>query len=348
MDSDRFRTEHDTQWRRLDELVRRGGRTVRRLRPEELEELLDLYRRTTTHLSIARSRFDDPLLVQSLSQRVARAQALVYGSRPTTLRGVLRAATETFPAAVWHLRWFVGLAALAFLLPAVALGTWIGGSPAALQASAPAAVREAYVEEDFEAYYSADASAQFAADVTTNNIQVGFLAFASGVFLALPTLAVMVLNGANGGLAGGLFAAAGELPRFFGLILPHGLLELTAVFVAGGAGMALGWALVDPGDQPRLDALVTQGRRAVVVVLGLVVVFGVSGLIEGFVTGSPLPTWVRVGIGVLAEVAFLTYVGVLGRQAAGKGLTGAFGERAEADADPLARAAVTTAPTPSL
>ena len=327
MDSLQFRAEHDTTWQRLDHLVGRGGRSLKRLESSEVEELLDLYQRTTTHLSIARSRFDDPALVQMLSQRVARAHALVYGSRPPTVRGLRLAVTETFPAALWHLRLHVALSALAFLLPAFVVGAWIGNSPAALQASGPEAVREAYVQEDFEDYYSADPSAQFAADVTTNNIQVGLLAFATGVVLALPTAAVLILNGVNVGIAGGLFAAVNELPRFFGLILPHGLLELTAVFIAGGTGMALGWTLIAPGEATRADAMVTQGRRAVVVVLGLVVVFAVAGLIEGFVTGSALPTWARVGIGLIVELVFLAFVAIQGRAAARRGLTGAFGER---------------------
>ena len=76
----------------------------------------------------------------------------------------------------------------------------------------------------------------------------------------------------------------------------------------------------------RLQALAAEGRRAVVIVLGLVAAFLVAGTIEGFVTGRPWPTWLRVGIGVLAEAGFITYVVVLGRRAAAKGLTGTLGE----------------------
>ena len=123
------------------------------------------------------------------------------------------------------------------VLPFLAVGLWVGTSPAALEASGPEALRQAYVEEDFEAYYSSLASSEFAALVTTNNIRVGALAFAGGIAL-LPTALVLVMNGATVGVAWGLFLAAGEQARFWGLILPHGLLELTAVFVAGGAGLA--------------------------------------------------------------------------------------------------------------
>jgi hypothetical protein len=151
---------------------------------------------------------------------------------------------------------------------------------------------------------------------------------------------VLVLNGANVGVAWGLFLAAGEQARFWGLVLPHGLLELTAVFIAGGAGLRLGWTLVDPGDRPRRAALAAEGRRAVAVLIGLIGVFAVAGLIEGFVTGQPWPTWLRVGIGATTTALFLAYVWVRGRDATSRGLTGALGEQADAGwARPAAAAA---------
>jgi len=109
---------------------------------------------------------------------------------------------------------------------------------------------------------------------------------------------------------------------FFGLILPHGLLELTAVFVAAGTGLRLFWAWVRPTDDSRSRSLAAEGRSAAGVALGLVGVLLVSGLIEGFVTPSGLPTWTRVGIGVVAELLFLTYVFTLGRRAFRAGWTG--------------------------
>jgi uncharacterized membrane protein SpoIIM required for sporulation len=127
---------------------------------------------------------------------------------------------------------------------------------------------------------------------------------------------VLISNGASGGAAAGVFAAAGELPRFWGLILPHGLLELTAVFIAGGAGLQLGWTLIDPGDRPRSTALAQVGRQAVTIVVGLVAAFVVAGVVEGFVTGSPLPTRTRVGIGLLVEAVFVGYLVVRGPRAA--------------------------------
>jgi len=123
-------------------------------------------------------------------------------------------------------------------------------------------------------------------------------------------------------MSAGLFANAHKLPQFFGLVLPHGLLELSSVVVAGAAGLQLAWALIAPGDRSRAEALADEGRRSVVIVAGLILTFLVAGTIEGFVAGSSLPTAARVGIGVVVEAAFILYVVVLGRANAERGLTG--------------------------
>jgi uncharacterized membrane protein SpoIIM required for sporulation len=109
---------------------------------------------------------------------------------------------------------------------------------------------------------------------------------------------------------------AGKGGLFLALLAPHGLLELTAVFLAAAAGMQLGWSVVSPGNRPRAQVLAEQGRAVVSVAVGLVVVLLVSGLIEALVTPSGLPTFVRIGIGIAAEIAFLSYVFHFGRKAA--------------------------------
>ena len=110
--------------------------------------------------------------------------------------------------------------------------------------------------------------------------------------------------------------------------------------VAGAAGLRLGWAVIAPGDRLRRDALADEGRRSVVIVIGLVLVLIVAGIIEGFVTGSSLPTLMRLGIGVAVEAAFVAWIVVQGRQGEACGITGLLGERprtwAEEDTTDLA------------
>lgn len=315
VDVDRFISMHKPAWDRLAYLSKRGRRSSRSLEPEDLDELVHLYQRVSGHLAHSRVTYRDPSLDARLTTIVADANAAIYGTRTSARSAIRRFVFSSFPGSVWRIRRFVLASALLTLLPGIAVGAWIANSDAALEASGPEAVRAAYVEDEFADYYSSEPAAQFAAGVTFNNIRVAITAFALGIFACVGTAAILVFNGANVGVAGGLFAAVGEQARFWGLILPHGLLELTAVIVAGGAGLRLGWALIDPGDRTRGQALTEEGRRSVLVVLGLVFAFVVAGLIEGFVTGSPLPTAPRVAVGVAVEAAFLAYVYRFGRTA---------------------------------
>lgn len=326
VDVDRFIITNQASWSRLEQLTASASGSGARLRPAEVDELVQLYQRASTHLSHARTQQADPALVARLTRLVATSGGVLYGTRSRSLSGAARFFTTSFPAAVWHARRFVVVSALLVLVPAVLVGAWLARSDVALEASAPAALREAYVEEDFEAYYSSAPAGEFATAVTVNNIQVGFLAFAAGILVCVATAFILVNNGANAGQAAGLFAAVGQQPKFYGLILPHGLLEISAIVVAGGAGLAIGWAIIDPGDRSRGEALAEQGRRSAVIALGLMLAFIVAGTIEGFVTPSGLPTSMRIAIGVTVFVAFWTYVVVLGRRAAALGYTGAFGE----------------------
>ena len=316
MDLDAFVSAHRGQWDRLQQLSRQ-----RKLSGAQADELIGLYQQVATQLSVIRSAAPDPALMARLSTLVARARAAATGSHDPAWRDVTRFFLVVFPAALYRTRRWWGLVALASVLVGLAVGWWVAANPAVQASVASPQQVKALVQNDFQAYYSQYAASSFAAKVWTNNAWVAALSIAFGV-LGLPVLYVLASNAVNVGLVGGLMAANGRLGLFFGLILPHGLLELTAVFVAAGTGLRLFWAWVEPGPRTRAQALGLEGRAAASVVLGLVVVLAVSGVLEAFITPSPLPTWARVGIGALVEAAFLAYVFTLGRRAVGAGETG--------------------------
>ncbi|MDT5164519.1 MAG: hypothetical protein QOC88_1413 [Mycobacterium sp.] len=178
------------------------------------------------------------------------------------------------------------------------------------------------VNHDFASYYSEHAAAAFGLHVWVNNAWVAAKCIAFSVVLGVPIPFVLFANAANLGVVAGLMLQAGKADVLFGLLLPHSLLELTAVLLAGAAGMRLGWSVIAPGDRPRGQVLAEQGRAVISVAVGLVVVLLVSGVIEAFVTPSALPTFIRIGIGVLAEAGFMTYVVYFGRRAVRVGDTG--------------------------
>jgi uncharacterized membrane protein SpoIIM required for sporulation len=326
VDIDRYMALNDSTWRELDALVDRAGTMGSHLSPPEVERLLQLYQRASAHLSYVHTNFNDPALSARLSRTVGSASAVIYSAPTRAGRAIGRFFTHTFPAAVWHARRFVAVSALLLLIPAIAIAAWLSNSDHARDVAISPELQQAYLEEEFEDYYSSEAAASFSTKVLVNNIRVSFLAFVGGILFCVPTMFLLIFNGANIGQAAGLFHSAGKWPKFYGLILPHGVLEISAIVVAGAAGLSLGWALIAPGEQTRARSLAHEGRRAVTILIGLIIAFIVAGLIEGFVTPSGLPTSMRVGIGLVVGITFWAYIVVLGRAAVAQGYSGSFSD----------------------
>ncbi len=317
MDLDAFVTEHQEQWRRLDELA-----SSYRPSGAEADELVLLYQRTSTHLSLVRSRSPDPALVARLSRLVLRSRASITGGRPSRLRDVGRFFTTTFPGAVYRCwPWWCGVASI-FTIVSIGLMVYFADHPEALtHLIGDDAVRQ-LVDRDFVAYYSQAPAEDFAFQVWTNNALIAGLCLASGILL-FPVLIALADNALSLGVDGGAMIGAGRGEQFFGLVMPHGMLELTAVFVAAGAGLRIGWSWIAPGpDLTRGQALARSARSGAAIALGLVPVLAVSGLIEAFVTPSGLPTAARILIGLVAFAGFLTYVVRFGGRAVRAGQTG--------------------------
>lgn len=314
MDIDRFIVRNSGMWERLDALADEATKLRGQLAPEQVDELVALYQRTSAQLSHARTYYADQGLTARLTTIVAKANAAIYGQRAGAGTTFRRFFTETFPVAVYSSRRFIAASAALLFVPMLLMGIWIANSPEALDVAIPKTEQQALLRSEFEDYYSSTAAQAFSTRVLVNNIQVSFYVFALGALL-LPTVLLLGFNGVNIGVMAGLFVHVGQPGKFFGLILPHGLLELSSITIAGAAGLRLGWAIVAPGERRRVDALAEEGRRAVVIVLGLMLCFMVAATIEGFVTPSDLPTVVRVGVGVAVEAVFVTWIVSRGRSA---------------------------------
>ncbi|WP_029892285.1 stage II sporulation protein M [Nocardia brasiliensis] len=310
MDVDAYSFAHRRAWERLDQLSARG-----KLSGAEADELVMLYRRTSQQLARLQSHSPDPELIAGLSAILTRARGRVLGSRADTWSEIGRFFTHRFPAALYRTwPWWAGVAAV-FLLVSAGLAIWVDRFDSARTVLGIPDDTSGLTARGgaFETYYSEHPQGAFAAQVWTNNAWVTAIALFTGV-LILPAVYLLFMNALNLGVSAGLMADAGRLDAFFGFILPHGTLELTAIFVAGGAGLKLGWTLIDPDRLSRVEAVARQGRATATIALGLVGVLLVCGCIEGFVTPSPLPAPVRIAIGFTAEAFFLVYVFGVGRR----------------------------------
>ncbi|QQS01313.1 MAG: stage II sporulation protein M [Austwickia sp.] len=316
MDLDAYVAAKSPQWRRLEELTGR-----KRLSGAEADEVLDLYQRTATHLSVVRSAAPEPDLVGYLSWLLTRARGTAARPASRDWRAATRFFTDTFPATLYRTRrWWLAVLA-ANVLAAVFLGWWFLANPQVEQSLMTPGEIDQLVNHDFAHYYSEHAASSFAFRVWTNNAFVAAQCIAFGI-LGAPVIWVLFNNILNVSIIGALMIRHDRADVFFGLISPHGILELTCVFVAAGVGLRIFWGWVEPGARTRGQAVAQEARAAMSVALGLIVVLLICGLIEAFVTPSPLPTAARVGIGVVAEAAFFAYVFTLGKWAVRRGETG--------------------------
>lgn len=294
----------------------------RRLTGAEADELLRLYQTVSGHLSLIRSVAPETGLSASLSAALAQARTRFTGARSNFMEDLAKFFVISLPAAFYRIRWLTLWCGFAFVLVAGAYALWIGTSPEALRAVASSDARvQQYVEEDFIDYYSENPAASFAGSVWTNNAWISAQAVAFGV-TGFWVPYILFMNAQGLGIAAGLFLATGKMDIFFSYILPHGLMELTAVFIACAAGLKIFWAMVRPGPRTRLQAVGDEGRSLITVAMGLVLVLLVSGIVEGFVTPSPLPVWAKITIGGLVLAGYWVYTLVLGGKAVRAGVTG--------------------------
>lgn len=330
MDVEAFVAVHGPEWDELDALL-----ALRRPGVAESDRAVLLYQRAATHLSQVRSASPDPAVVARLNALVVRGRSRLTGVREPWWRDLARFFVVSFPAALWRIRWWTAGVAAAFVVVAVATAVWIARDPQVVAAlGTPEELRQ-YVDEDFAAYYSENSAGSFAARVWSNNAWIAAQCVALGI-TGVWVPFVVLQNALGVGSAAGVMVAHDRGELFLGLILPHGQLELTAVFVAAAAGLRVFWAWVDPGPRPRTLALAEEGRALVAVAMGLVVVLAVSGVVEAFVTPSGWPTPVRIGVGTAVLAAFLTYAGVLGRRAVAAGESGDVRREHAGDAQPTA------------
>lgn len=289
-----------------------GQSALAKLPRTDLHAIGPLYRRTVSDLAYARLRGADAALLSYLNDLALRAHGVLYvekGPGWGRLGGFL---ATGFPQLLRRKALFVLAAAFMVMLGAVTAAVMVAVEPANLRVVVPAqfADNDSYYEERERnpAYNAPDEQKPaFAAGLMTNNIRVAFLAFATGTLAGFPSLLLLFYNGMPlGGLAMQQHMAHRDM-LFWSLILPHGVIELTAIIIGGAAGMVIGYALVAPGERSRRDALATAGGEAVRLVLGTLPLFIAAGFIESFITPSALPKELKLAFAALTAVFLVAY-----------------------------------------
>jgi uncharacterized membrane protein SpoIIM required for sporulation len=298
-------------WERLGLLLDRAGASLAALSAEEIQELGQLYRQASSDLALARRDFPRHQVSSYLNGLVARGHGAIY--RDDNGRGgkigafFLNNLPRTFRA-TWP---FTQAAFLMFLLPAIAGFVLTYRDPAmggTLVPGAEQVIDDVRAGTEWWQRINEDGRSLSSAEIMTNNIGVAFRAFAGGVTFGVYTLIVLASNGLLLGVVAGAAQRFNFAANLWGFVAAHGVIELSVIFIAGGAGLQLGWALLHPGLLTRRAALVLAARRAVLLLLGCVPLLVIAGVIEAFISPSTLPLAVKLLVALGSGLALYTYL----------------------------------------
>ncbi len=299
-----FVARRSASWDELEELaIKARSRRGPRLDSDGVRRLGAGYRAAAADLATARRRWaEDPV--------TTRLDGLVGATRPLVYRSVLRRSslahfvTTGYWQRIRERPRFLAVAAVFLFVPALAIGLWAHARPEAAARVGQASSVSAGIaggdtrDPDRDKITDPAVGARFASEVSTNNARVALMAYAGGLTGGATTVVALVFNGLVLGLLAGLVVESGQGEAFWRLVVPHGVLELSLITVAGAAGFRTGWALLRPGHRSRAQALATEGRAGAEVALGTAFLLLPTGLVEGFVTprGLSLPAALAVGL----------------------------------------------------
>jgi uncharacterized membrane protein SpoIIM required for sporulation len=276
-------------WQRLelllDQSARKGFRTLGR---SELRELGLLYRQIAADLAALREDPGSVHFARYLNQLLARAHNIIYSTRKTSTSTTVEFFRRTYPN-VFRKNWnYVLVAMLIFFASALAGAGLTWQDPDfKLSVLGPHMV-ETIEKHEMWTHSIVGIKPLASSAIMTNNLSVGFATFAMGITGGLGTLYMMVFNGLLMGVIGMACHMSGMSLKLWEFVAPHGVLELPAIFIAGGAGLRVAVGLLFPGYLPRRESLVRGGNEGVQLLLGSIPILVVAGVIEAFVSPTGL------------------------------------------------------------
>ena len=325
MAQDHFIEKHKTAWQRLEDLLQLfDRRSLHKLHREEVRELGKIYRRTSSDLAVARAESRDPRLINYLNSLVIRAHGRIYQADAQGGSRIKQFFTQDFPQTFRRTWRYTMVSFSVFALFSVIgfLGTKYDPEFSELL-GVPPAFREVYIETKTHWWEDLNEANQVGASrILTNNIQVTIYTFAFGALFGVGTLFYLAFNGATIASVLALTYRAGFGNELLTFMVGHGVIELSCIFVAGGAGLLIGSALIMPGDLSRADALKSRGKDAIRLMMGVAVLLVVAGTIEGFISPAPISPKIKYGIGAITGLALYSYLLLAGRQTGEEGKRG--------------------------
>lgn len=318
MNIERFLSDRRPVWDELDALLKRADDVE--LSRAEMQELVELYRRTCSDLNRARSQTANPEILGHLNQLTGRAYRFIYRAGHETQAGpaFVRLITREIPAAFRRERFSIGIAAAAFLLGMMFGSIAILIDPANGERLVPAMFftespkeRVEKIERGEERISNVEDAMLFGASLYTHNIRVSFLAFALGALTIVLGIVILFYNGVILGAVGTLYALDDVSVFFFAWVGPHGALEIPAIIFGGAAGLLVGRALLMPGNLSRGASLRRVLPSVWRIIIGAALILICAGLIEGSFSqfsAKTIPYALKIVVALLLFLGLTTYL----------------------------------------
>jgi uncharacterized membrane protein SpoIIM required for sporulation len=310
-------SQHQAEWRELQALLARAQRSLAAMSPAELSRLDVLYRQATIHLARANTKSRDPALVSFLNSLTAQAHSLIYVSpRSSLIVGAVEFLLVGFARCIAR-NWKLHLASAAIFYGAGVFGHIVSRNDlrASYALSTPGDVRTpgSTPEQLQDVLRGGRGQGHgelflFAAFLFQNNLKVSLMAMATGVLAGIPTVLILSANGLHFGQFTAMHTHSPALmTEMWAWILPHGIPELTAIVFSGGAGLMLGWALLQPGRLTREESLRQAGLEAGKTAIGVALMLFIAALIESYLRQSTLSTVARLWFAGVTGVMWCLY-----------------------------------------
>jgi uncharacterized membrane protein SpoIIM required for sporulation len=309
MISTRWLEKRKPNWSRLEELLARTkSRGVGALDHKDLQELGLLYRQTASDLAIAREDITSSQLTAYLNSLLGRAHNLIYMGNKPKVAGIVRFYSETYPR-IFRELWPQTLLAFAiFAVTGLAAFILTMRDPTFAHRLLGTHMMETIEKREMWTHSIVTIKPLAASSIMTNNLSVAFATFAFGITAGIGTVWMMVLNGLLIGVIGAATWQAGMAGQLWTFVVPHGVLELPAIFIAGGAGFEIARGMLFPGLLPRRESLARAGGRAAQLLLGTIPMLIVAGVIEGFLSPSETAAPLKFLFGAVMFAALVTYL----------------------------------------
>lgn len=306
----RFIAKNETYWKSLGEYNGRLAkrRSVKGLTTEQVREFAHLFRLTSHHLAYAKTHFPTGETVPFLNQLVGVSHNFFYVRERSSISDVWGYFTHTFPQTVRDTWRYWVVATAIFVLSAIFMGAFVIGEPERIDMLLPGFSR-VHAPDLTDTEYREWDNAHMTAFFITNNTAVAFNAFVWGILGGIGSVFILAYNGLIvGGLMGFLRQGGANMTVAYALILPHGVIELLAIFLAGGAGLMLGKGVLFPGEFTRRHSIVYYARKSISLIPGMAVMLIIAAVIEGYFTPLNIPAEYKLFFAALTGILFIGYI----------------------------------------